>query len=199
MATPTLSEFRNEPYADFSVAENRQAMEAALAKVRSEFGREYQLRIGGEWIATGDKLVSVNPSNPQEVVGIHHKATAELANRAVEQAFQYFAEWSRTPAEVRVRMLLDAARILRARKLEFDAWLVYEAGKTWPEAEADVCEAIDFCEYYAREMLRLASPPPLHQLSGERDELVSLPLGVGVVIPPWNFPLAILAGMTVAA
>src|SRR3954465_14832853 len=117
MATPTLSEFRNEPYADFSVAENRQAMQAALAKVRSEFGREYQLRIDGQWIATGDKLVSVNPSNPQEVVGVHHKATAELAARAVENAAQYFKQWSRTPWEERVRMLCDAARILRARKL----------------------------------------------------------------------------------
>src|SRR3954467_7421981 len=134
MATPTLSEFRNEPYADFSVAENRQAMEAALAKVRSEFGREYQLRIGGEWIATGDKLVSVNPSNPQQVVGVHHKATAELANRAVDSAFRYFTEWSRTPPAERIRLLLEASRILRARKLEFDAWLVYEAGKSWPEA-----------------------------------------------------------------
>src|SRR3954466_15976928 len=107
MATPTLSEFRNEPYADFSVAENRQAMQAALAKVRSEFGREYELRIGGEWIATGDKLVSVNPSNPQEIVGVHHKATAELANRAVESAFRHFSEWSCTPAEERIRLLLD--------------------------------------------------------------------------------------------
>ena len=96
-------------------------------------------------------------------------------------------------------MLLEAARILRARKMEFDAWLVYEAGKTWPEAEADVSEAIDFCEYYAREMLRLAGPQPVVQLPGERDELLYIPLGVGVVIPPWNFPLAILAGMTVAA
>jgi 1-pyrroline-5-carboxylate dehydrogenase len=199
MATPTLSEFRNEPYADFSVAENRRAMQAALAKVRSEFGREYQLRIGGEWIATGDKLVSVNPSNPQEVVGVHHKATAELANRAVETAFRYFGEWSRTPAEERIRMLLDAARILRARKFEFDAWLVYEAGKPWPEAEADVSEAIDFCEYYAREAQRLAGPQQVVQLPGEKDEMMYIPLGVGVVIPPWNFPLAILVGMTVAA
>src|SRR3954470_20936704 len=109
MATPTLSEFRNEPYAAFSAAENRQAMEAALAKVRSEFGREYEVRIGGEWIATGDKLISVNPSDPREVVGVHHKARAELANRAVETAFRYFGEWSRTPAEERIRMLLEAA------------------------------------------------------------------------------------------
>jgi 1-pyrroline-5-carboxylate dehydrogenase len=199
MAMPTLSEFRNEPYADFSVPENRQAMEAALAKVRSEFGREYQLRLDGQWIATGDKLVSVNPSNPKEVVGVHHKATAELANRAVENAWKYFRVWSSTPGEERVRMLVDAARILRARKLEFDAWLVYEAGKTWPEAEADVCEAIDFCEYYAREAVRLSGPQEVVQLPGEKDEMVYIPLGVGVVIPPWNFPLAILVGMTVAA
>src|SRR5437763_7200937 len=199
MATPTLSEFRNEPYADFSVPENRQAMQAALAKVRSEFGREYQLRIDGQWLATGDKLVSVNPSNPREVVGVHHKATPELANRAVENAHAYFREWSRTPAGERIRLLLDAARILRARKLEFDAWLVYEAGKPWPEAEADVSEAIDFCEYYAREAQRLAGPQPVVQLPGEKDEMIYIPLGVGVVIPPWNFPLAILVGMTVAA
>jgi 1-pyrroline-5-carboxylate dehydrogenase len=198
MATATLTEFRNEPYTDFSVPDNRKAMELALQKVRSEFGREYPLRIRGEYISTGDKLVSVNPSNPGEVVGIHHKATAELANRAVESAWAAFPEWSRTPAEERVRMLLDAARILRRRKFEFDAWLVYEAGKTWPEAEADVSEAIDFCEYYAREMERLSGPQKVVQLPGEQDEMVYIPLGVGVVIPPWNFPLAILVGMTTA-
>src|SRR5207244_8557538 len=132
-------------------------------------------------------------------VGMQQKATAEMADRAVTAASDFFPRWRDTPAAERVRLLLEAAAILRRRKMEFDAWLVYEAGKTWPEAEADVSEAIDFCEYYAREMLRLASPPPLHQLLGERDELVYLPLGVGVVIPPWNFPLAILAGMTVAA
>jgi 1-pyrroline-5-carboxylate dehydrogenase len=199
MATATLTEFRNEPYADFSLPANRQAMEAALAKVRSEFGREYPLRIDGQWISTGDKLVSVNPSKPDEVVGIHHRATTELANRAIENAYTYFRKWSRTPAEERVRMLVDAARILRDRKLEFDAWLVYEAGKSWPEAEADVSEAIDFCEYYAREMERLSGPQSVVQLPGEKDEMIYIPLGVGVVIPPWNFPLAILVGMTVAA
>jgi 1-pyrroline-5-carboxylate dehydrogenase len=199
MATATIPEFKNEPYADFSLPENRQAMEAALAKVRSEFGREYQLRIDGQWIATGDKLVSLNPSNPKETIGIHHRATKELANQAVENAHAFFSEWSRTPAQERIRMLLDAARILRRRKLEFDAWLVYEAGKTWPEAEADVSEAIDFCEYYAREAQRLAGTQEVVQLPGEKDEMMYIPLGVGVVIPPWNFPLAILVGMTVAA
>lgn len=195
----SLPEFHNEPYTDFSQPANRQAMEAALRGVREQFGREYRLRIGSQWISTGDKLNSLNPSNTKEVVGIHHKATAELANRAVEDAYAAFPSWSRTPPGERVRMLLDAARILRRRKMEFDAWLVYEAGKTWPEAEADVSEAIDFCDYYAREMLRLAGPQKVHQLPGEEDELVYLPLGVGIVIPPWNFPLAILVGMTVAA
>ena len=199
MATATITEFRNEPYADFTQPANRQAMEAALAKVRSQCGREYQLRINGEWIATGDKLVSVNPSNPKEIIGVHHKATAELAGRAVENAYRAFAGWSRTPAADRVGLLLEAARLLRVRKFEFDAWLVLEAGKTWPEAEADVSEAIDFCEYYAREMQRLAGPQPVVQLPGEHDEMIYVPLGVGVIIPPWNFPLAILAGMTVAA
>ncbi len=199
MATATITEFRNEPYADFTQPANRQAMEAALAKVRSELGREYQLRIDGEWTPTGDKLVSVNPSNPSEIVGVHHKATAELAGRAVENAFRAFRQWSRTPAADRVALLLEASRLLRLRKLEFDAWLVLEAGKTWPEAEADVSEAIDFCEYYAREMQRLAGPQTVVQLPGEQDEMIYVPLGVGVVIPPWNFPLAILVGMTVAA
>ena len=199
MATPTLTEFRNEPYADFSQAANRQAMERALEKVSSELGREYPLRLGGEWIETGDKLISVNPSRTAEIVGIHHRATSQLAKRAVESAYAAFPEWSRTPAGERVRLARETARILRSRKFEFDAWLVLEAGKTWPEAEADVSEAIDFCDYYACEMERLAGPQPVLQLPGEHDEMVYLPLGVGVVIPPWNFPLAILTGMTIAS
>jgi 1-pyrroline-5-carboxylate dehydrogenase len=198
MATATLTEFRNEAYADFSDPANRRAMELALNKVRTELGREYELRIGSESIATGDKLTSVNPSKTSEVVGVHHKATAELAKRAVEEAYAYFPQWSRTPAEERIRMTLDVARILRTRKFEFNAWLVLEAGKTFPEAEAETAEAIDFCEYYAREMARLAGPQPTVQMPGERDEMIYIPLGVGIVIPPWNFPLAILAGMTIA-
>jgi 1-pyrroline-5-carboxylate dehydrogenase len=198
-AMENLAEFRNEPYTDFSIPANREAMQHALEQVHAQFGREYRLRIGSEWIATGDLLRSLNPSNTREVVGLHHKATADLARRAVDSAFSYFSQWSRTPAAERVRMLLDAARILRRRKMEFDAWLVYEAGKSWPEAEADVSEAIDFCDYYSREMLRLAGPQKVLQLAGEHDELLYIPLGVGVVIPPWNFPLAILVGMTVAA
>ncbi len=199
MALASLADFRNEPYADFSAPANRQAMEAALAQVRSQFGREYPLRLAGESVSTGDLLTSVNPSDSRQIVGRHHKATPALAARAVENADAAFAQWSRTPATVRIRLTREVARIVRQRKFEFDAWLVYEAGKTWPEAEADVCEAIDFCEYYATAMELLDGPQPVAQLPGERDELIYIPLGAGVVIPPWNFPLAILVGMTVAS
>ena len=195
-----LPAFRNEPLTDFSAPANRRAMEEALVQVRAQFAREYDLLIGGQRVKTGDLLRSLNPSNPREVVGVHHRATADLARQAVESAYAYFPTWSATPAEERIQRLLRAGAILRRRKLEFDAWLVFEAGKTWPEADADVSEAIDFCEYYAREMQRLSGPQPAEvQLPGERDEIHYLPLGVGVVIPPWNFPLAILVGMTVAS
>jgi 1-pyrroline-5-carboxylate dehydrogenase len=195
----SLSEFRNEPVADFSLPANRRAMEAALAEVKSKFGHEYDLLIGGERFRTADKLRSTNPSRPSEVVGVHQKATPDQAVQAVEAACAYFPEWSATSATDRVRKLVTAARLLREHKFEFDAWLVYEAGKTWPEADADTSEAIDFCEYYAREMARLSGPQPVVQMPGEKDEMRYLPLGVGIVIPPWNFPLAILTGMTVAS
>jgi 1-pyrroline-5-carboxylate dehydrogenase len=199
MAATALSGFHNEPCADFSDPKNRAAAEAALAKVRAEFGRNYDLLVAGRRVAADRKLQSLNPSHPAEVVGVHSKAEAELAREAVDAAWRYFPRWSATPPAKRVEMLVRAAAILRRRKFEFDAWLVVEAGKTWPEAEADVAEAIDFCEYYARQMTKLADPPPLLQLPGERDEMMYVPLGPGVIIPPWNFPLAILAGMTTAA
>jgi 1-pyrroline-5-carboxylate dehydrogenase len=205
LSAASVSAFVNEPYADFSKPEVWASAAAALAKVRAESGREYPLWIAGEplhmgdLLKMGDLLRSTNPSHPMNVVGLAHKATAEIAARAVEDAHAYFQQWKRTSPEYRADLLMRAAAILRERKLEFDAWLVVEAGKTWPEAEAEVAEAIDFCEYYAREMLRFANPPALTQLPGERDEMIYLPLGAGVIIPPWNFPLAILAGMTVAA
>src|ERR1700675_3924045 len=168
--------FQNEPYTDFSIPANRQAMEAAQANVRSEFGREYDLQIAGERLKTPDKLKSLNPSNPSETVGIHQKATPALASNAIQAAHSFFPEWSRTSAASRIAMLRAAAQILRRRKMEFDAWLVYEAGKPWPEAEADVSEAIDFCEYYALEMERLSGPQPVTQLPGEKDEMRYIPL-----------------------
>src|SRR6202167_3257406 len=194
-----VAEFRNEPYTDFSIPANRTRMEEALATVRGQLGREYDIVIAGERIRTADKLKSTNPARPDEIVGIHQKATPDLANRAIETAYRNFAAWSRTSASDRVETLLKTDALIRERKYEFDAWLVFEAGKTWPEAEAEVAEAIDFCEYYAREMLRLAGSHDVVQLPGEHDEMRYLPLGVGVVIPPWNFPLAILSGMACAA
>ena len=191
--------FRNEPYTDFTVPANREAMQAAVKAARAEVGKEYPLLIAGERVSTGDLLKSVNPSNPNEVVGVHHKASAELANKAVEKAYAYFPTWRRTPAQQRIEMALKVAGIIRKRKNEFNAWLVLESGKTFAEAEPETAEAIDFCEYYARQMVRWANPEPTVQLPGEKDRLEYVPLGVGIIIPPWNFPLAILAGMTVAA
>ncbi len=191
--------FVNEPYADFNKPENAAAARAAWQKIRADLGKEYDLLIAGERRTASAKLESVNPAKPSEIVGVHQKGSEQDARDAVEAAYAYFPTWSDVPVEQRAAYLVRIAGLIRERKFEYDAWLVLEAGKTWAEAEADVAEAIDFCEYYARLALKLAKPEPLVQLSGERDEMVYLPLGVGIVIPPWNFPLAILVGMTVAA
>ena len=201
MAETTIKrgEFVNEPLVDFSRPESRTAMEAALKKIASELGREYSLIIAGQEHQTSDKLRSINPSHADQVVGIFSKATAELANRAIEDAHRYFDVWKRVPAEERVEILFRTAEVLRRRKYEMSAWLCYETGKTWPEADADTAELIDFCEFYGREMLRLAGPQPVTPNPGEKNYLVYIPLGVGVVIPPWNFAAAIMGGMTTAA
>lgn len=192
-------EFHNEPVTDFLKPENRRAMELALEKVKSELGREYPLVIGGEEIRTAEKMQSTNPSHPEQVIGIFQKGTAELAHQAVEAAHQAFGRWKKVSADERAECLFRTADILRRRRFEMDSWLVYETGKTWPEADADVAETIDFCEFYGREMLRLAGPQPVTPVPGEKNYLVYIPLGVGAVIPPWNFPAAITGGMTSAA
>jgi 1-pyrroline-5-carboxylate dehydrogenase len=199
MTALQITPFVNEPYADFTQPQHAEGMRTALAKVRSEFGREYDLLIAGDRRKSVSKLLSLNPSRPSEVVGIHQKGSEQDALDAVEAAYAYFPTWSATPAEQRAESVFRVAALIRKRKYEFNAWLVLESGKTWAEAEGDVSEAIDFCEYYARGALKLANPDPLVQLTGERDEMIYLPLGVGVIIPPWNFPLAIMVGMTVAA
>jgi 1-pyrroline-5-carboxylate dehydrogenase len=198
-AASSLAEFQNEPLTDFSKPENRTAMQQAIESVRGQLGREYDIVIGGERIRTAEKFRSYNPSRKTEVVGVFQKGTPELAGRAVEEAAKQFASWQQVPATERAALLLGAAAILRRRKLEMSAWMVFEVGKNWAEADADTAEAIDFCEFYAREMLRMAAPQPLTPVPGEENELRYIPLGVCVVIPPWNFPLAILAGMTTAA
>ncbi len=198
-AATQLAPFLNEPYTDFTQPTAITAANQALAKVEAEFGKEYDLLLAGERRKSREQLKSVNPSRPSEVVGLHAKGSEADARDAVDRAYSYFPIWASTPVAERAEYLLRMADIIRERKYEFDAWLVVEAGKTWAEAEGDVSEAIDFCEFYARQALKLAHPDPLVQLSGERDEIVYLPLGVGVIIPPWNFPLAILVGMTTAA
>ena len=192
-------EFRNESFTDFSKDENAQLMRAAIERVRGELGREYPLVIGGERIKTGRTFDSLNPAKKTEVVGTFQKATEELARRSVETADETFKTWSKTLPEERARLLFTVAEILRERRHELSAWMVLEVGKTWGEADGDTAEAIDFCDFYAREMLRYAAPQPITKIEGEVNRLEYIPLGVGVVIPPWNFPLAIMAGMTCAS
>jgi 1-pyrroline-5-carboxylate dehydrogenase len=208
MTTATLStiqlrspqgEFVNEPFVNFAAPDNARAMRAALAQVGTQLGREYDLIIGGHRERTTGKITSLNPAWPTQVVGIHQKAGAEHAQEAMDAALRAFHSWSRVPVETRASLLLHAAAIIRDRKFEFSAWLTYEVGKNWAEADADVAETIDFLEFYAREALRLAQATTPIQLPGERNRLIYIPLGVGAVIPPWNFPFAIMAGMTTAA
>jgi 1-pyrroline-5-carboxylate dehydrogenase len=192
-------EFRNEPLTDFSRPDERAAMEAALSLVRSQLGRDHPIVIGGERMFGPAFNPSVNPAGPAEIVGRATAGTAEQADRAVRAAAEAFERWKQQPAALRSDVLFRAAAEMRRRKHELSAWMVYEAGKTWPEADADTAEAIDFMEFYARENLRYSEPQPLTPVAGERNRLEYLPLGVCVVIPPWNFPLAITTGMTTAA
>ena len=195
----TVSPFVNEPLVDFTKPENAAAMRAALTKVAGELGREYDLVIGGARHKTSSTIHSLNPAHPSQTVGIHQKAGHEHIEPAMQAALTAFESWRFIPATERAAWLFRVADILRRRKFEFNAWLIYEVGKNWAEAEADTCEAIDFCELYARLALQLDQAEPIVQLPGEQDKLRYIPLGVGAVIPPWNFPLAILCGMTVAA
>ncbi|MFZ3263897.1 MAG: L-glutamate gamma-semialdehyde dehydrogenase [Terriglobales bacterium] len=191
--------FKNQPFVDFTKEENSRKMRAALDKVRGQLGREYDLIIGGKRIKTADKIRSINPAKPSEVVGVHQKAGQEHVEPAVNAALKAFASWSRTSVEERAALLYRVADTMRERRLEYMAWLVFEVSKNWLEADADISETIDFCELYAREALRLAKAETAVQLPGERDTLTYIPLGVGAVIPPWNFPSAIMAGMTMAS
>jgi len=194
-----VTEYRNEPFTDFSAPENKAAMEAALALIATQKGRHYSLKINGEAVDTEARITSVNPSCVKEIVGTVARANKELADKAVQAAAGAFKGWSRVEPETRARLLFKAAAILRRRKFEYSAWLIEEAGKNWAEADADTAEAIDFMEYYGREMLRYSAGMTVAPYPGEQNECFYIPLGVGVVIPPWNFPLAILAGMTAAA
>ncbi|MGA9120678.1 MAG: L-glutamate gamma-semialdehyde dehydrogenase [Bacteroidota bacterium] len=194
-----IPKFKNETYVDFSKPVNAKKQEAALAQLRTLLNKEYPIVIGSENVVLGQKFNSYNPSRPSEVVGVFQKGDAAVAHRAMETALATFETWKNVPAEKRAQYLLKAARIMRKRRFELNAAEILEVGKTWPEADADVAEAIDFLEYYGREAIRYGKDFPVEKMKGETGKLVYLPLGVGVVIPPWNFPLAILTGMTSAA
>jgi 1-pyrroline-5-carboxylate dehydrogenase len=191
--------FKNQPFIDFSKEENRKAQIEALEQVKSELGRKYPLIIGGKKVMNEDTFTSVNPSQPDQVIGYFSRATVEQVNAAVQAAATAFESWKHVPANERAGYLFAAADLIRQRRFYFNAWMIYEVGKSWAEADGDTAEAIDFMEFYARDMLRLAGEQPLTRIEEEDKEIVYIPLGVGAVIPPWNFPCAIMVGMTSAA
>ena len=195
----SLPQFANEVFLDFTDRDVKRSMEAALRQVEGELGREYDVVIGGKRLRTAEKIVSVNPARPAQVVGIHQMAEAEHAEPAMTAALQAYMTWSHVPVAERVALLLRVSKLIQERKFQFCAWLTFEVGKNWAEADADVGECIDFMEYYAREALRLDGSTTPIQFPGEKNALRYVPLGVGAVIPPWNFPFAIMAGMTAAA
>ncbi|WP_099362482.1 L-glutamate gamma-semialdehyde dehydrogenase [Fredinandcohnia onubensis] len=191
--------YKHEAFTDFSIMANQDAYKKGLQTVESYLGQDYDLLIGGERISTDDKIISINPANKEEVVGRVSKANRELAEKAMQAAVEAFKIWKKVSAETRADVLFKAAAIIRRRKHEFSALLTKEAGKPWREADADTAEAIDFLEFYGREMLRIKDGVKVNSRPNEFNRYDYIPLGVGVIISPWNFPLAIMAGTTVAA
>ena len=194
-----LPEFRNEPLTDFSVEANRKAFAEALKRVESRLPIRGRNRIAGKKVGAAKTFQSVNPCDPRQIIGRFPAGTAADANRALDAATRAFPAWAAFPTEERAAAILQISAILKRRRHEFSAMMVLEEAKSWGEADGDTAEAIDFCEFYAREAERLAHNQDLTPYPGERNELEFIPLGVCAVIPPWNFPLAILTGMTTAA
>jgi 1-pyrroline-5-carboxylate dehydrogenase len=197
----SLDEFRNEPFTDYSQPENEAAMLEAIAKVRSSLGKEYPIVIDGEKITLDHKVRSINPAKRMETVGVFSEGDTDtsLVEKAIESALAAFEIWKNVAPADRAEYLFKVADIMRRRKHELSAWMVFEVAKTWAEADGDTAEAIDFCEFYGREMLKWSGKQPITPYAGEDNRFEYIPLGVGAVIPPWNFPLAIMAGMTMAA
>lgn len=194
-----LPPYSPQPYVDFSDEEPRARMLAALKQVEGQLGRTYPLWIDGEAVSSGETFHSVSPADPDRIIGTMAQANADLADKAVRSAAENFKTWSRWDPDARARILIKAAAIARRRVYELAAWQCFEESKSWLEAYADVCEAIDFLDFYGREMMRLGGAQPVTPFAGEENEVRYIPLGVGVVIPPWNFPMAICCGMTTAA
>ncbi|HTH37015.1 MAG TPA: L-glutamate gamma-semialdehyde dehydrogenase [Pyrinomonadaceae bacterium] len=200
-AQKVMDEFKNEPFTDFLDPENAAAMTGALDKIKAELGREHPVVIGGEKIRLESKFNSYNPADKSEVVAVFSEVDTDtsLVEKAISAASRAFETWKHVPAAERAEYLFRAADLMRKRKHEFSALMVYEVSKTWTEADGDTAEAIDFLEFYGREMLRWSERQPITKVAGEDNRLEYIPLGVGAIIPPWNFPLAIMAGMTMAA
>ncbi|HID32762.1 MAG TPA: L-glutamate gamma-semialdehyde dehydrogenase [bacterium (Candidatus Stahlbacteria)] len=194
-----LEEFKNETYTDFTKTENEKLMNESIAKIECEAGKEYDLIIDGKRIKAKEQFNSYNPSEKEQIIGIFQKGDGDLAEQALTVALKRFEDWRFEKPETRADYLFKAAEVMRQRRLELAATMVLEVGKSWSEADADVAEAIDFLEFYGREAIRYGGPQPVTPYPGEKPELVYIPLGVGIIIPPWNFPLAILCGMTSAS
>ncbi|MDC0261937.1 L-glutamate gamma-semialdehyde dehydrogenase, partial [Planctomycetaceae bacterium] len=190
--------FQNEPLTDFSKDENREAMQEALERVRDDFGQEYLLTINGKGEESGKTMASVNPSNKSEELGRVVLATEDHAVEAISAARNAFATWSKVETGHRAEYVELIAAEMRNRRFDLASWIVFECGKPWADADADVAEAIDFCMYYALQMRQLDEPRQT-DFPGEENSYFYKPRGVAVVIAPWNFPLAILTGMTTAA
>jgi 1-pyrroline-5-carboxylate dehydrogenase len=191
--------YKHEPFVDFSKEVNKKAYQEALRTVEGYLGQDYPLYIGAEKVTTDEKIVSYNPADKQEIIGRVSKANQDLAEKAMQEATSAFESWKKVKPEIRADVLFKSAAIIRRRKHEFSALLTKEAGKPWNEADADTAEAIDFLEFYARQMLKLKDGVPVASRPGEYNRYDYIPLGVGIIISPWNFPFAIMAGTAVAA
>jgi len=192
-------EFRNEAFLDFSKPDVKQSMFDALAHVESKLGKEYKMVIGGKRVGATEQFISHNPSNWDQTVSVFPKAAPGQAEEAIQVAHETFKDWSRTSCEERAAICFKVADLLRERRNQFSALMVYEVGKSWIEGDADTAEAIDLIEWYGLEALRYGGEQPVTPFPGEKPSLRYIPLGVGAVIPPWNFPVAIMMGMTTAA
>jgi RHH-type proline utilization regulon transcriptional repressor/proline dehydrogenase/delta 1-pyrroline-5-carboxylate dehydrogenase len=196
---PPEDTYENASLVNFVYKENQEQMRVALRQVRAQFGKKYPLIIDAEKIWTGKTIASINPSSPEEIVGHVTEAGIPEAERAVEAARVAFEKWSRTPFEARARLLERAAAIMERRRYELSALEVFEVGKPWAEADGDIREAMDFCLFYAQQMRLIGRPRLTQHVPGEESYLHYWPRGVALVVAPWNFPMAILCGMTSAA
>ena len=199
VTTTKVTPFTNEPLTDFTNPEHIAAQEAALRSVAAEFGKTYPLIIGGERRMTAETFTSNNPAHPDQALATFAKAGIAEANEAVEAAHKRFKTWQYTPAEERAGICSRRRSGCASAVSSSTPSRSYEAGKSWAEADGDVAEGIDFLEFYAREALRLAEKQPVTPLPGEETSVFYIPLGVGAIIPPWNFPGAIMIGLTSSA